>query len=63
MARFDDVPTSHRFYADIEWLAEEGLTRPSDNPSTPDVDESKLFRPNEPVTRGQLAAFLHRLQS
>ena len=63
MARFDDVPVTHTFYEDIEWLAEEGFTRPSDNPSTPDVDESRLFRPDEPVTRGQLAAFLRRATS
>jgi len=62
MARFTDVPESHLFYDDIEWLAEEGITRPSDNPSTPDVDESRLFRPDEPVTRGQMAAFLRRLR-
>jgi hypothetical protein len=52
--RFIDVPFTHTFYADIEWLAAEGITRGC-NPPTND-----LFCPDASVTRGQMAAFLHR---
>ncbi|MPZ54461.1 MAG: hypothetical protein GEU79_17325 [Acidimicrobiia bacterium] len=52
--RFEDVPTDHLFYGDIDWLAEEGITygcHPPDN---------TLFCPDDSVTRGQMAAFLNR---
>jgi len=42
------------FEADIEWLAAEGVTKGC-NPPVND-----LFCPNDPVTRGQMAAFLVR---
>jgi hypothetical protein len=42
------------FQADIERLAEAGVTRGC-NPPTND-----LFCPGDPVTRSQMAAFLHR---
>jgi hypothetical protein len=42
------------FEADIEWLAAEEVTRGC-NPPT-----NTLFCPEDPVTRGQMAAFLHR---
>ena len=42
------------FEADIEWLAAEGVTRGC-NPPT-----NTLFCPEDPVTRAQMAAFLHR---
>ncbi len=42
------------FEADIEWLAATGVTRGC-NPPTNDS-----FCPDDPVTRGQMAAFLHR---
>jgi hypothetical protein len=42
------------FEADIEWLASTGITRGC-NP--PDNDR---FCPDQPVTRAQMAAFLHR---
>jgi hypothetical protein len=42
------------FESDIERLAEAGVTRGC-NPPTNDQ-----FCPDEPVTRGQMAAFLHR---
>lgn len=44
----------HTFEADIEWLATEGITRGC-NPPT-----NNLFCPDDLVTRGQMAAFLHR---
>jgi len=52
--RFIDVPTTHTFYADIEWLAAAGITTGC-NPPTND-----MFCPAAAVTRGQMAAFLAR---
>lgn len=52
MQTFSDVPPEHRFYADIEWLAENGITH-----GVAGTDE---FRPDGTCTRGQMAAFLHR---
>ncbi len=51
---FLDVPDSNVFASNIEWLAIAGITRgcnPTDN---------TMFCPGEPVTRGQMAAFLVR---
>lgn len=45
---------SSSFIDDIEWLAAEGITRGC-NPPVND-----RFCPTSPVTRGQMAAFLHR---
>lgn len=52
---FEDVPEGHTFEADIEWLASTGVTRGC-NP--PDNDQ---YCPEASVTRGQMAAFMHRL--
>lgn len=51
---FTDDDTSI-FEADIEWLAGAGVTLGC-NPPTNDN-----FCPDDPVTRGQMAAFMHRL--
>jgi hypothetical protein len=49
--RFSDVPRTHNRYADIEWAAVEGIaTGYSDG----------TFKPDQPVTRGELMAFLRR---
>lgn len=48
---FSDVPEDHPFHDDIDWLAAEGITRGC---------AETAFCPTDPVTRGQLAAFLHR---
>jgi hypothetical protein len=48
---FSDVPAGHPFAHDIYWLAETGVTT-----GYPDG----TFRPDEPVTRQAMAAFLHR---
>lgn len=53
-ASFLDVPAGHSFFPDIEWMAWEGVTLGC-NPPTND-----LYCPDNPVTRGQMAAFLHR---
>jgi uncharacterized membrane protein (DUF441 family) len=48
---FSDVPTSHRFYREIAWLAQSGIT-------TGNADGS--FAPKASVTREAMAAFLYR---
>ena len=48
---FDDVPTSHPFYREISWMAETGI-------STGYSDGT--YRPNGPVSRDAMAAFLYR---
>ncbi len=53
-ASFLDVPVGHLFFADVEWMAWEGVTRGC-NPPT-----NSLYCPDHSVTRGQMAAFLHR---
>jgi hypothetical protein len=52
--QFSDVPESHTFHEDIAWLAENDITRGCNPPAN---DE---FCPEDNVTRGQMAAFLHR---
>ena len=51
---FDDVPPSNIFFDDIRWLAEQGITRGCNPPA------NTKFCPADPVTRGQMAAFLAR---
>ncbi|MEA3509891.1 MAG: S-layer homology domain-containing protein [Actinomycetota bacterium] len=51
---FTDVPLDHAFFADIEWLASEGITKGC-NPPTNDQ-----YCPDANVTRAQMAAFLVR---
>lgn len=50
---FEDTADSP-FVADIEWLAQTGITKGC-NPTA-----NTRFCPNQAVTRGQMAAFLHR---
>jgi hypothetical protein len=54
-ASFVDVPDTHTFSADIQWLADAGVTKGC-NPPT-----NNMFCPEDNVTRGQMAAFMHRL--
>jgi Tol biopolymer transport system component len=51
---FDDVPESHTFFDDINWLANQGITLGCNPP------DNNLYCPNRSVTRGQMAAFLVR---
>ncbi len=51
---FDDVDENHIFYADILWLADQGITRGCNPPANTN------FCPDDFVTRGQMAAFLVR---
>jgi hypothetical protein len=48
---FSDVSTSNPFHDDIAWLSQTGITRGC---------TTTQFCPNDNVTRGQMAAFLHR---
>jgi hypothetical protein len=50
--RFSDVPPTHQFFADIEWVAAEGIA---------DGFPDGTYRPGNPVTRQAMAAFLFRL--
>ena len=52
--RFTDVPDSHTFHEDIDWLADNGITGGC---------AADRFCPSSAVTRGQLAAFMHRLSN
>jgi hypothetical protein len=52
---FTDVPDTHIFSGDIQWMADAGVTKGC-NPPTND-----RFCPDGNVTRGQMAAFMHRL--
>ena len=48
---FSDVPTTHPFYKEIEWMKARGITTGwSDG----------TFRPNAPVNRDAMAAFFYR---
>jgi hypothetical protein len=51
---FTDVPDSNTFHADIAWLSDAGITKGCNPP------ENTEYCPDENVTRGQMAAFLHR---
>lgn len=55
---FDDVPDDHTFAADIEWLADAGITKGC-NPA----DGNTKFCPDNPVTRGQMSAFMNRFNT
>ena len=50
-ALFDDVPSGHAFFAEINWLAGQRITLGC-------TDDT--FCPEDPVTRGQMAVFLAR---
>lgn len=52
---FADVTPSNQFYAEITWLAANGISTGWTEP-----DGRKTFRPLEPVNRDAMAAFLYR---
>ena len=54
---FNDVPDSNVFHDDIEWMRANGVTAGC-NPPTNDE-----YCPDDNVTREQMAAFMHRLDS
>jgi hypothetical protein len=51
---FNDVPNSHTFHGDIEWLKAADVTRGCNPPA------NNLFCPDDNVTRGQMSAFMKR---
>ncbi len=53
-SRFIDVPRGALFFDQIEWLAETGITKGCNPPL------NDRYCPDDPVTRGQMAAFLTR---
>jgi hypothetical protein len=48
---FSDVPASHPFYAEVEWMSFAAISTGYDDGT---------FKPANPVTRQAMAAFLHR---
>lgn len=52
---FVDTPDSHTFHGDIEWIKDTGITRGCNPPA------NTRYCPDDFLTRGQMAAFLHRL--
>jgi hypothetical protein len=50
---FEDVPTTHRFYEDIVWVHDEGITTGCNADGT-------RYCPEDPVDRDQMATFLVR---
>ncbi len=50
-ATFDDVPTTHPFFNEVQQLSKSGITLGCGNNN---------YCPDSPVTRGQMAAFLSR---
>ena len=52
---FDDVSDDNVFKADIDWLASVGVTKGCNPPV------NTKYCPDSYVTRGQMAAFMHRL--
>lgn len=55
-AGFDDVASDNVFVADIQWMKDSGITKGC-NPGQGNTS----FCPGDPVTRQQMAAFMHRL--
>ncbi len=53
-SRFADVGIANTFCADVEWLAGSGITKGCNPPA------NDMFCPEDPATRAQMAAFLHR---
>ena len=53
---FSDVPVGVSFFRQIEWLAATGISTGYSMP-----DDTRQFRPGNPVTRQAMAAFLYRL--
>lgn len=58
--QFTDVPNSNVFHDDIGWMADNAVTKgcnPQDNPPNSE------YCPDDFVTREQMAAFMHRLET
>lgn len=55
--QFDDVPDSNIFHDDIDWMRDNGVTKGCNPPA------NDQYCPKENVTREQMAAFMHRLET
>jgi hypothetical protein len=53
--QFTDVPSSNVFHDAIDWMKDNGITLGCNPPA------NDKYCPNNPVTRGQMAAFMKRL--
>jgi Tol biopolymer transport system component len=51
VASFSDVSTSHPFFAEVEWLVEQGIT---------EGFSDDTYRPSSAVTRQAMSAFIYR---
>jgi uncharacterized repeat protein (TIGR01451 family) len=49
---FADVPWDHRFFADVEWMSEQGISQGY---------ADGTYRPTAPVSRQAMSAFLYRM--
>lgn len=54
---FTDVADDHTFHNDITWLGDTGVTKGCNPPANTN------YCPDDPLTRGQMAAMLHRLST
>lgn len=54
-ASFADVPTTSTFFRQIEWMAAEGISTGTVQPTG-----KPLYKPSDPVSRQAMAAFLYR---
>ncbi|MBC7442351.1 MAG: S-layer homology domain-containing protein [Ramlibacter sp.] len=52
---FADVPTTHPFYKEIEWMKATGIST-----GTPQASGKPLYKPTDTVARLAMAAFLYR---
>ena len=55
---FSDVPTTHKFYREIAWMSESGLSTGIRQPSG-----KPRYAPREQVSREAMAAFLYRMET
>jgi len=53
---FADLPTDAKFYKEITWLADKGIST-----GWEEADKTKTYRPLQPVNRDAMAAFMYRL--
>ena len=54
---FSDVPKNHKFYREIEWMAQKGITN-----GTKRAGGTRSYDPGKGVTRQAMAAFLYRFK-
>jgi hypothetical protein len=54
---FADVPKNHVFHKEIEWMGENEISKGT---GSDPVTGKPFYKPEGPVSRGQLAAFLYR---